>query len=118
MDAQERHSADVNLEVGGSSPRNRVSNRGKTALLVFSVALLVRLVYAFLVWSPGFKSPDESMFKMYARSAYFLAAGHGYAQAIPGSPAYFDIEEIRENVAFPTRITAASHDEISADGKY
>lgn len=63
-----------------------------TGLRIFAIALAVRSLFACLVWTPVSTSPDETLACMGIRSAYLLAAGKSYAQALPGSPAYADLE--------------------------
>jgi len=58
-------------------------------LLILSFAFLVRAGVAVLGWSGHYvKSPAESITVTYQRSAYLHAWGYGYAQTVPGSPAY------------------------------
>lgn len=95
-----------------------MSRRHGTYLLaVLLVAVLFRAFYSYLVWTPVAKSPEDSMAVMYLRSSYLMAAGLGYAQTIPGSPAYRDIERIRER-ADQQPVTPAMVDDISPDGLY
>lgn len=92
---------------------------GRRAAIVLVVAVAFRALYCYLVWTPIMKSPEESMSKMYVRTAYLVAAGLGHSQAIPGSPAYFDIEALREKgYDFGTVVDHAAADTMSTDGLY
>lgn len=89
------------------------------AILLAATAL--RIFYANLVWTPAAKSPDASMSVMYVRSAYLLAAGLGYSQTIPGSPAYKSIEGVgglKETARDGKRITLETGGLVPADGLY
>ena len=89
------------------------------AILV--VAATTRLVFAVLVWTPTAKSPDQTISVMYVRSAYLLATGHGYAQAIPDSPAYQSIEGsngLKQRARNGTKLTLSNGAIVPLDGLY
>lgn len=85
---------------------------------IVALALGLRALYAVLVWTPAFTSPDRSMSKMYVRSAYLMAAGHGYAQVLGNCPARTDVMVLQEETRSGRTITPADGARIRPEGLY
>lgn len=98
-----------------SSPKDR-ARRWLAAILL--VAAAARIAYALLVWTPAFVSPAETMSKMYVRSAYALCADLGYAQALPGSDAYHDLQALVREGQAGAVVTADAARRVSRKGLY
>ena len=91
----------------------------KRLLIVLAVAMVCRIAYAFLVWHGTFVSPDETMSKMYVRSAYMVAAGIGYYQVYPpASPGRRDVLRLVEEARQGKVITPETAGDISREGLY
>ena len=93
--------------------------RGLTTILI--TAAVLRIGYAYLVWTPAATSPDGPMPVRQMRSAYLLAAGYGYMQVLRGSPTYHDTDGrggLMERVHSGETITPAMAGTVSEDGLY
>lgn len=60
---------------------------------VSALAILLRIIVAVLGWNTSFfEAYDNSITVVYQRSAYLLSFNYGYQQALPESPAYYELD--------------------------
>ena len=62
--------------------------------IVFSAALLARVVLALLAGTPGFRNPSQNMSIVFVKGGYALAAGLGYVKGKSDSPSAAAISEL------------------------
>ncbi len=87
-------------------------------ILILVLAFGARLIYARLLWTPWFKSPDTGQALDFTRNCYLLAAGLGYSGADAGSPADQDFRTLLEKARQGTVITSEFKDTLRREGMY
>lgn len=81
------------------------------------IAILLRFGVAWLGWNTSFfEAYDNSITVVYQRSAYLLAFGYGYQQALPESPAYYQLDSIITTINLGSNLT--TNYEITENGRF
>ena len=76
-----------------------MSVNSRQFLIICLLAISLRGIAAWLGWNTTIiEAYDNSITVVYQRSAYLLAFSYGYEQAVPESPAYYDLDAVVTNI--------------------